>query len=67
METWILCLDSAEVDELTDYRYDRRIDPNSIKRAATTLYAWTRPNSALPETCVPSLAACQAEFRRIPA
>jgi hypothetical protein len=66
VETWILCLNSRDVDEVTDYRHDRRVDPESIKRAARTLYDWTRPNFVLPDSCVASLEACHPEFRRLP-
>jgi hypothetical protein len=66
VETWILCLDSVVVDEVTNYRRDPRVDAQSIKRAARTLFSWTRPNFVLPNTCASSLQACHPEFRRLP-
>lgn len=66
VETWILCLTSVTVDETTNHRHDPRINPGLIKQAAITLFEWTRPNFVLPDTCVPSLQACQLEFRRVP-
>ena len=66
VETWILCLNSEGVDEVTDYRHDPRVDPPAIRNAAQTLYSWTRPNAQLPPTCVTSLQDCIPEFRRIP-
>ena len=66
VETWILCLNSVEVNEEEDYRHDRRVDTSAIKRAAVTLYDWTRRNFVVPESCVPSLRSCLPEFRRVP-
>jgi hypothetical protein len=66
VETWILCLNSAAVDEVNNYRHDPRIGTQSIKQAASALFSWTRPNFVLPGFCVPSLRACEREFRRIP-
>jgi len=66
VETWVLCLNSQAVDEVTDYRHDAGVDPQSIKQAAQILYDWTRPNAALPDQCVPSLRDCLPEFGRIP-
>jgi hypothetical protein len=66
VETWILCLNSLAVDEVTNYRHDPRVDAEAIKRAARTLFSWTRPNFLLADGCTPSLQACQSEFRRMP-
>jgi len=66
VETWILCLNSEQVDEITDYRHDPRVDARSIREAAATLFEWTRPNAEPPNTCVPSLHECLPEFDRIP-
>lgn len=66
VETWILCLNSAMVDEGSNYHHDPRVNPQSIKTAANTLYSWTRPNFVFPNICAPSLHACQPEFRRVP-
>ncbi len=66
VETWVLCLNAEPVDEVTDYRRDRRIDPETIKQAANTLHSWTRANAQLPDACVPSLRECLPEFNRVP-
>jgi hypothetical protein len=66
VETWVLCLNAEPVDEIADYRRDRRIDPETIRQAANTLHSWTRANVQLPDTCVPSLRECLPEFRRVP-
>jgi hypothetical protein len=66
VETWILCLNLQQVNEIDDYRHDTRIEAQSIKRAAGTLFSWTRPNANIPELCAPSLRECLAEFSRIP-
>jgi hypothetical protein len=67
VETWILCLNSEQVDEVTDYRHDPRVDPPAIRKAAQNLFSWTRANVEPPDACVPSLRDCLPEFRRIPA
>lgn len=66
VETWILCLNSELVDEVADYRHHPRVDPEAIKQAASTLFAWTRPNPTIPPACVLSLQDCLPEFRRVP-
>ena len=66
VETWILCLNSLAVDEVTNYRHDPQVDAEAIKRAAFALFSWTRPNFLLPDGCTPSLQACHSEFRRVP-
>src|ERR1017187_8002947 len=47
VETWILCLNLALVDEVSNYRHDPRVDAGSIRRAASTLFSWTRPGFAI--------------------
>jgi hypothetical protein len=66
VETWILCLNSELVDELTDYRHNRGVDAPSIRKAATTLFSWTRPNAEVPESCVSSLREGLGELLRVP-
>jgi hypothetical protein len=66
VETWVLCLNSQAVDEVTDYRRDAGVDAQSVKQAAQILFDWTRANTVLPTHCVPSLQGCLPEFRRIP-
>jgi hypothetical protein len=64
IETWILCLNGQTVDEVTDYKHERGID-EQIGPAAESFFAWSRPNSAPPAHCVPSLHAALPEARRI--
>lgn len=66
VETWVLCLNSHAVDEITNYRGDQRVDAQSIKQAAGNLFSGTRPNQTLSKTCVPSLQDCVPEFARMP-
>lgn len=66
VETWILCLNSEPVDELTDYSHNTRVNTRSIADAAITLFSWTRPRATPPETCVASLRECLDEFVRVP-
>jgi hypothetical protein len=48
IETWILCLDGAQVNEVDDYSGGRGIEER-ISPAAETFYSWTRLNAAIPE------------------
>jgi hypothetical protein len=65
IETWILCLNAGEVNEDTDYKRTRNDWTELVRPAAETLYAWTRPNTAVPENCIPSLQHGVAELRRL--
>jgi hypothetical protein len=65
VETWILCLNSEDVDEVADYRSDSRVDSISVRQAANNLYSWTRRNAQIPNACVPSLRDCLPEFDRM--
>jgi hypothetical protein len=65
IETWILCLDAGVVDEDTDYKRTRHDWPDLIPRAAEALYAWSRPNAHVPNSCVPSLQHGLSELRRL--
>jgi len=64
METWILCLHGAVVDEQTDYSREPQID-EKIPGAAVTLFHWSRPNTVFPSHCVPSLQRAIPELRRL--
>lgn len=66
IETWLLCFNMIEVNETDDYRHDPRINGQAIKRAAETMFSWTRANAVVPDRCVPSFTSCLPEFRRIP-
>jgi hypothetical protein len=66
VETWILCLNSNQVDELTNYRHDPGVHPQSIGQAASVLFSWTRRNVKVSNSCVSSLKNCLPEFDRIP-
>jgi hypothetical protein len=64
VETWILNLKGDRVDEETDFRRAPEID-DLIDAAAQTLFEWTRPNTAIPPHCVPSLRAAIPEIKRL--
>ncbi len=65
IETWILCLSAAVVDEDTDYKRTRHDWSDLIPRAAEALYAWSRANARVPNSCVPSLQHGLSELRRL--
>ena len=65
IETWILCLNAVEVNEETDCKRTRNDWTELIRPAAEMLYAWTRPNTLVPENCIPSLQHGVAELRRL--
>jgi hypothetical protein len=65
IETWILHLtDNPNIDEATDYRNDRRVEP-AIRPAAEKLFDMAR-NSSPDPNLLPSLAAALPELRRLP-
>ncbi len=66
VETWVLCLNSQNVDETTEYRHDPRVSAETIKQAAKALLRWIGPNAAIPQNCVESLREGLPEFDRIP-
>lgn len=66
VETWILCLELEPTEEQSSFRDDKRIDSQLIKKAALTLFDWTRNNAFIPDVCTPSLKSCLPEFNRIP-
>lgn len=63
IETWILCLNGAVIDEVTDY-HGRKVD-DQIKVAAQTLFDWSRPQGTVPAHCIPSLLAAITEVQRL--
>jgi hypothetical protein len=65
IETWILCLNDIAVQEDLDYKRTRNDWAELIPPAAETLYAWTRPNAAIPVSCLDSLRLGLAELRRL--
>jgi hypothetical protein len=65
IETWILCLNAAEVDEDTDYKRTRHNWSDLIPPATEALYAWSRPNARVPDHCIPSLQHGLGELRRL--
>ena len=62
IETWILCLNAVEVNEDSDYKGIRNDWTDLIRPAAHRLYDWTRPNTRVPNSCVPSLQHAVAEL-----
>lgn len=65
IETWILCLNAVEVNEEIDYKRTRNDWSELIRPAAETLYAWSRPNPHVPDSCIPSLQHGLGELRRL--
>jgi hypothetical protein len=65
IETWILCLNAVLVNEDTDYKRTRDHWTDLIRSAASVLYTWTRPNAAIPASCVESLRDGIAELRNL--
>jgi DNA polymerase III psi subunit len=51
IETWILCLNGAFVDEETEYKRTPNDWNELIPSAAARLDEWTRPNVELPTQC----------------
>ena len=64
IETWILCLNDALVDEDIDYKQSGDWS-DRIRRAGETLFQWTRLKAPLPEHCVPSLSSGVIELKRL--
>jgi len=65
IETWILCLNDAAVDEETDYKRTRNDWTTLIRSGIEKLYDWTRPNAQLPASSISSLRLGIAELKRL--
>jgi hypothetical protein len=65
IETWILCLNEGQVNEDDDYKRTRDNWTELIRSAVSTLYVWTRPNAAVPPSCVESLEIGIRELQRL--
>ncbi len=65
METWILCLNDARVNEEADYKNKRENWTEMVRSAVITLHTWTRPYAVVPLSCVDSLRAGMAELQKI--
>ena len=65
VETWILCLNDVPVNEDTDYKRTRDDWAELVRTAVDPLYAWTRPNAAVPQSCVESLRTGIRELERL--
>ena len=65
IETWILCLNGHEVDEMSDYKNTRGDWTKLIPQAAEGLVQWTRPRAKLPNHCVASLRSGISELNRL--
>jgi hypothetical protein len=63
IEAWILHLTGESVDEETDYK-GKDVDA-LINGAAETFFEWCRPNTQIPERCLPSLRAAIDETKRL--
>jgi hypothetical protein len=66
IETWILCLNQEAVDEDTDYKRPRNDWSDLIASGSDTLYQWTRPNAAIPLSCIESLQNGIQELQKLP-
>ena len=64
IETWVLCLNNVQVNEDTDYKRQSDQWTELIRAAVGTLYEWTRPNAAVPESSVESLRIGTRELQR---
>lgn len=65
VETWILCLNDWDVDELTNYK-GANVDWDALTRSgAITFYEWTRSNTQIPPRCVHSLGLGITELGRL--
>jgi hypothetical protein len=65
VETWVRCALGSQVEEF-DRTTDRpAINAEQIKRAAETIYSWSRTNADIGSTCVPSLRAALSDWARI--
>jgi len=65
IETWILCLNHQPVDEVTDYKRTPNDWSQLVRTGVEFLYAWTRPNTAIPQTCVNSLQIGIREIQKL--
>ena len=64
IETWILCLNGNNVEEITSYK--KWADMSSqIKPAAETLFDWSRRTATAPDHCIPSLRQAIQEAQRL--
>lgn len=65
VETWIKCLLGQTVSEGDDNTHRPPVTPDEIRRAARTIFDWSRQNAAVGATCVASLSAALPRWRRI--
>lgn len=65
VETWILCLNRAAVDEATDYKTTHKDWTLLIPLAAEALNTCVRSDSNLPASCIDSLRTGVVELRRL--
>ena len=65
VETWILCLNEHQVDEMTDYKGTRHDWNDLVPPASEALFQWTRRHAPLPAHCSDSLARGIIELRRL--
>ncbi len=65
IETWILCENGITVDQIQDYKGTRNDWTELIRTGADFLYSWTRPNAAIPESCVDSLKIAIPQLQKL--
>jgi hypothetical protein len=65
LETWLLCLNGLDVDEITDYKNTRNDWIEVTRNAAAALSDWTSGNTAIPANCIDSLRTGLKELERV--
>lgn len=65
IETWILCISRRVVGEEENYKYEQSDWAELIRNGVDTLYAWTRLNATIPESCVDSLRLALPQLRKL--
>lgn len=65
VETWILSLTGATVNEIDDYKNPTANIDGLIGQGVRTLYDWSRPNAQISARCVASLHAGIGELKRL--
>ncbi len=64
IETWLCALLGVPVNEDENCKRKKKLKKEDFRKAAETLYDWSRATTPGP-TCVPSLAAALPEWRKI--
>jgi hypothetical protein len=65
IETWIRVLLGETVTEEEDCKSWKPTDKDDYRRAAQTVFDWSRPNATAGPSCVPSLRGALPEWKKI--